>query len=345
MKTVYITLIIAAIITAYLFWNEFISHRVDEPAKQLATKLEVPWSINLMPDNSIILTERAGNVVIINETITRIKIDEVTSISEGGLLGLTLHPEFKNNSQLYLYYTYNSDGKTLNKVIRLQLINNELTNKTIIIDKIPGSGVHNGGRIKFGPDNKIYITTGDASNASLAQDLNSLGGKILRLNDDGTIPNDNPLTNSPVYSYGHRNVQGITWDDKGNMWASEHGPSAMDELNIITAGNNYGWPVITGDSKAEGMIAPIIQSGTDTWAPSGIIHHNGSIFFAGLRGQAVYEYKISNNSLVTHLKKEYGRLRDIIMDDKNYFYILTNNRDGRGVASSNDDLIIKTRLN
>ena len=337
------TIIIAAIIVSYLLWNEFFSKRVNEPAKQLVTNLNVPWSISILPDESIILTERAGNLVIINDTITRITINEVTSIGEGGLLGLTLHPEFETNKYIYLYYTYTLNGKTLNKVIRQQLINKTLTNTTIIIDNIPGASIHNGGRIKFGPDNKLYITTGDSANSSLAQNLNSLAGKILRLNDDGMIPADNPYNNSPVYSYGHRNPQGLAWDKDNNLWATEHGPSTMDELNYITPGSNYGWPVITGDMKAEGMKQPVINSGTDTWAPSGIAYYNGSLFFAGLRGQAVYEYNIERESLTEHFKKEYGRMRDIIIID-NYFYVLTNNRDGRGVPSNNDDIILKTSI-
>ena len=201
----------------------------------------------------------------------------------------------------------------------------------IIVDRIPGAPNHDGGRIKFGPDNFLYITTGDAQEPSLAQDRNSLAGKILRVTRDGDPVPDN-LFGTRIYSYGHRNPQGITWDNQGRLWETEHGSSATDELNLITPGKNYGWPEIRGDQTRAGMVSPVIQSGSQTWAPGGVAFLNGSIFFAGLRGSALYEYKINEKRLVEHFKNEYGRLRDVVVGPDNMLYVTTSNRDGRGNA-------------
>ncbi len=171
------------------------------------------------------------------------------------------HPEFEKNNYIYLYYTYKSDDQSLaNKVVRYRMQDESLIEQKLIIDGIPGAENHNGGRIKFGPDKLLYIATGDAGNANLAQDKNSLAGKILRLTDEGEIPRDNPFLNA-IYSYGHRNPQGIAWDEQGRLWETEHGASATDELNLIESGKNYGWPIIRGNENRYGMIAPIIQSG------------------------------------------------------------------------------------
>ena len=190
----------------------------------IADNLTIPWSIDWAPDGTIFFTERNGNLreiqdgVLLQEPLLSLGVGGV----EGGMLGITFDPNFEENNYLYLYYTYNEFLSTSNKVVRYQVTDGTVTEDKILIDKIPGGPFHDGGRIQFGPDGKLYITTGEAGNPSLSQDLNSLGGKILRINSDGTIPDDNPWENSPVYSIGHRNPQGIDWDESGNLVATEH---------------------------------------------------------------------------------------------------------------------------
>lgn len=314
----------------------------------IAQNLEVPWALAFLPDNSVLVTERPGRVRLIDKDgklkdVPIAVIEEVSTVAESGLHGIAIHPNFPQPSYIYLYYTYQAEKEqTLNRVARYQLKNNTLSDKKIIVDKIPGAPVHDGGRIKFGPDKLLYITTGDATNPSLSQDKNSLAGKILRVTADGNPAPGNPFGDL-VYSYGHRNPQGITWDDQGRLWSTEHGQSATDELNIIEPGKNYGWPDIRGDQKQEGLISPIIHSGLDTWAPAGAAFLNGSIFFAGLRGQALYEAKIDGKkaSLKEHFKSEYGRIREVVVGPDNMLYITTSNRDGRGKPAFDDDKIIK----
>jgi len=194
-------------------------------------------------------------------------VTDVAPRGEGGLLGIAVHPRFAENQLIYLYYTYERSGGLANKVVRFKFEGDSLVSGETVIENIPGATIHDGGRIKFGPDGFLYITTGDASVPESAQDRSSLAGKILRLKDDGSIPPDNPFPDSPVYSYGHRNPQGLAWDADEKLWATEHGSAATDELNLIEPGRNYGWPTIRGDETAPGMVSPVIQSGTTTWAP------------------------------------------------------------------------------
>jgi glucose/arabinose dehydrogenase len=315
----------------------------------IAENLEVPWALAFLPDGSILVTERAGRVRIVHKDGNLspnpvAKIEDVKQIGEGGLHGITLHPDFTNNHFVYVYYTYGQNIiGTQNRVVRFRYDQSTLIEKTIIVDMIPGALFHDGGRIKFGPDKMLYITTGDAQNPSLAQDINSLAGKILRVTDSGKPSLGNPFSNL-VYSYGHRNPQGITWDSLGRLWATEHGQSAKDELNLIDIGKNYGWPIIQGDEQKLGLETPILNSGADTWAPAGLAFINDSLFFAGLRGQALYETVIKNGQvteLKTHFKGEFGRIREVIVGPDNMLYITTSNRDGRGNPNANDDKIIK----
>ena len=270
-------------------------------------------------------------------------ISEVAHHGEGGLLGIVVHPDFARNQFIYVYYTYQDGENLANRVVRFRKQDKALLDKKIIINNIPGAANHNGGRIKFGPDGLLYITTGDASASDSAQNKNSLAGKILRLKDDGVVPVNNPFPDSPVYSLGQRNPQGLAWDSQGRLWATEHGSQAADELNLIQPGRNYGWPIIRGDEKTASLESPVIHSGDETWAPSGVAFLDGSLFFAGLRGQSVYEAVIKKQPVILHrhLNRNFGRLRDVILGPDGYLYLLTSNRDGRGVATAGDDQIIR----
>lgn len=246
----------------------------------LAENLDTPWAIDFLPDGKMIFTERGGQVSILeNGTTKTVGNIDVVEISESGLLGIAVDPEFSKNKYIYLYYTSQSG----NRISRFTL-NEKLENERVIIDNIPSGSIHNGGRIKFGPDGKLYITTGEAGNSQLAQDINSTGGKILRINKDGTVPPDNPFGNY-VYSYGHRNPQGLAWNpSNGELYSSEHGPTRNDEINIILKGGNYGWPLYQCYESPEGYIKPIMCYSNFTLAPSGIAYYNGNLYVAGLRG-------------------------------------------------------------
>lgn len=328
----------------------------------VAEDLEVPWEIEFSPDGRIFFTERSGALRIIEDGVLNpepVTILDVGTV-EGGLLGLALDPNFEQNNFLYLYYTYFEFPFTYNKVVRYTENNNILSNELILVDKIPGSVVHDGGRIKFGPDEKLYITTGDAGNANSAQDLNSLAGKILRINSDGSVPSDNPFSDSLVFSYGHRNPQGLDWDPiTGKLVASEHGPSgergfAHDEINVIEPGKNYGWPKVVGGEHDPEFVDPILHTGDDTWAPSGATFYDSDnisewenrFFVATLRGShlRMLDLDIENNQIVTSealFSGTYGRLRDASMGPDGNLYLLTSNRDGRGSPAENDDRILK----
>lgn len=315
----------------------------------IAQNILVPWEIAFLPDGEMLVTERSGQLLKIG-TKTKVvsQIQGVKHIGEGGLLGMALHPQFVRNHFIYLYSTtQESDGIT-NRVERYQLQNDTLSDRKVILAGIKGSANHDGGRMAFGPDGFLYITTGDAENSKLAQDPESLNGKILRIGDDGAIPSDNPFGNA-VYSLGHRNPQGLAWDKSGNLWQTEHGPSGTqtgyDEVNLIIKGGNYGWPEIKGDQTKPGLISPVIQSGSrDTWAPSGLAYLNGNLFFSGLRGEALYKAKIISGNrleLSVYFKKEFGRIRAVVVGPDGFLYISTSNTDGRGDPKPNDDKIIK----
>jgi glucose/arabinose dehydrogenase len=338
----------------------FVSTRNQSPPKEtanmppksanpsvIAENLEVPWEIVFLPDGNALITERSGRVRLFkNEVLEEnsvLSIQDVKAVGEGGLLGMTLHPQFSANHFVYLYYTY-SQGGIKNKVVRFTLEEDRLSfNKDVLIN-IPGSNFHNGGRIKFGPDNLLYVTTGDAENPQLAQNTSSLAGKILRITDEGEIPGDNPFGNE-IYSYGHRNPQGLAFDEAGNLWATEHGSSAQDEVNIIQKGGNYGWPDTAGTEEKEGAISPFVQSGSETWAPSGILSWGNYLFFVGLRGQALFRLDKESREITKYFQGEFGRLRTIVLGPDGYFYITTNNKDGRGTPKPQDDKIIRVSLN
>lgn len=317
--------------------------------EMIAENLVIPWEIVFLPNGDMLVTERPGKLLKVGSTTKVIKeIEGVKHIGEGGLLGMAIHPQFSSNNFIYLYLTTQEGGAITNRVERYKFLNDTLNDKKIILEGIKGSSNHDGGRMAFGPDGYLYITTGDAETPAFSQDKNSLNGKILRIRDDGSIPPDNPFDNA-VYSFGHRNPQGLSWDKNGNFWSSEHGPSGSqtghDEVNLIVKGGNYGWPDIRGDQTKDGMISPVINSGrSDTWAPSGMAYSESSLFFSGLRGEALYQAKITGDNkldLSEHFKKEYGRIRAVVVGPDGFLYISTSNRDGRGKVKTGDDKIIK----
>jgi glucose/arabinose dehydrogenase len=327
------------------------SEPIDPIQKQISTEIvaentTIPWEIVFLPNNKLLITERTGNILIIDQQTTeQIELTGIEHLGEGGLLGAAISPEFDNNNYIYLYYTTETEAGLENRVVRYELNENNLTQDQIILEGVPAAAYHDGGRIKFGPDGYLYITTGDAGNPDLSQNTNSLAGKILRILPDGSLPTDNPFDNE-IYSYGHRNPQGLTWDNLNRLWATEHGPSGAssgwDELNLILPGANYGWPEIIGDETQEGMQNPIIHSGGDeTWAPAGAAFFNGNVYFAGLRGETLYKYNIENNILTRYLTGKYGRLRAVVLGPDNYLYISTSNKDGRGNPIESDDRIIR----
>lgn len=320
----------------------------DQKIENFATNLDTPWEAVRLPDKSLLVTERAGQVkkITTDGTVQAIgTISNAKEIGEGGLLGMALHPNFPTNNFIYFYYTYASAGEnTKNRVERYVLIDNKLKSDKIIIDNIPGASNHNGGRLAFGPDNFLYITTGDAAQPSLAQDINSIAGKILRVTDDGSPAPQNPFNNA-VYSYGHRNPQGLAWRNN-ELWSVEHGPLGNDELNKIEEGKNYGWPEIRGDQSRNNMQNPIIHSGFGTWAPGSLIYLNNLFYFTGLRGSKLYSFDPENseNGLKEYFQNTYGRLRVILKDDNESMIIGTSNLDGRGSAQENDDKLLHIPL-
>jgi glucose/arabinose dehydrogenase len=290
---------------------------------------------------------------------------DVAAVGEGGLLGIALDPQFSTNHFAYVAYTFtDSSGDLKNQLVRLR---EDPANGKGAQDKVllvaGGGGNHDGGRVKFGPDGKLYWTLGETGNPDLAQDLTSLNGKILRLNSDGTIPEDNPFPGSAVYCYGNRNPEGIAWQPGTNrLYETEHGPSGgqfgvgQDEINYIEAGKNYGWPVIHGDMTQEGMVSPIRQSGpSETWAPAGCTFviggpWDGSFLFTGLRGQGLYRVGLDKSDPTKILTFEklysevYGRLRDVVQGPDSTIYVLTNNTDGRGNPKPGDDRILQLKF-
>ena len=309
--------------------------------KIIAKNLEVPWEIAIN-DDKIYISERGGTIVMIDgEDKTRKKVKlgaKLSDQAEAGLLGIAMPVDFAKTKTAYAYYSYQQDGAYYQRVVTIEEKNAGWEESSIILDQIPGGKFHQGGRIKIGPDDKLYVTTGDATKPEDAQDLKSLAGKILRVNLDGSIPSDNPFGDSPVYSYGHRNAQGLAWEDKGNFYATEHGDNAHDEINRIEAGKNYGWPVIEGDETANEMESPIVQSGDDTWAPSGMTYLRGQFFFTSLRGEGLRRFDPKNEK-VDQIIADVGRIRDAHATADG-IYIITNNTDGRGEPTEDDDRLI-----
>lgn len=315
----------------------------------VASHLNSPWSID-SSEESIYVSERDGYIVKINGSeTTRQTVNlsrPVNQLSESGFLGFILSPDFKDSNQAYAFHSYQEAGAVLNRIVILEERGGEWHETEALLEGIPGNIVHDGGRLAIGPDGMLYATTGDAGQGELAQDLNSLAGKILRLTLTGDVPEDNPFPNSYVYSYGHRNPQGLGWDPSGRMFSVEHGPSGEpgghDELNLIVPGGNYGWPHIIGDETKEGMKPPLYHTGDNTLAPSGMaLDEEGYILVTGLAGEKLVRFTPEGKEADALLEGE-GRIRDVRFFD-GQLYVITNNTDGRGVPGANDDRLMKLK--
>jgi aldose sugar dehydrogenase len=307
--------------------------------EDLVEGLETPWGIDFLPDGRMIFTERGGRVSVL-ENGERLTVGQAASreVGEGGLHGVAVDPDFDRNSFVYLYYTTGQD----NRVTRFVLRDNRLEDERVIIEGIPRARIHNGGRIRFGPDAMLYIATGDAAEPRLSQDRDSLAGKILRLNRDGSVPEDNPFGN-PVWAYGLRNPQGFDWHPAtGELYAASHGPTRRDEVNRIERGGNYGWPR-TCDQR--GDFIPAVRCYTEfTLAPAAVAFIGDDLYVAGLRGTQVRRLRIGDGKVVEEEQflSGMGRIREVIERD-GWLYVSTSNRDGRGRPRRGDDRIFRLR--
>src|SRR5690625_3545071 len=307
----------------------------------LAENLEAPWSIVFFNDTPLISERDTARILEMDASGNMREVGVVERAAsqggEGGLLGLAIH-----NDQLYTYLTTGPDNRIIRYDITGEPGSYQLDSPEELFIGIPAAGYHNGGRIGFGPDGMLYITTGDAQEPSQSQDLDSLAGKILRITPEGDIPDDNPFDDSPVYSYGHRNPQGLAWSEDGTMYSSEFGEDDWDELNIIEAGGNYGWPEVEGTGGEPDYIDPVQQWTPAEASPSAIEIHNDTIYMVALRGQRLWEIPLDDaESSTDYLAEEFGRLREATTAPDGSLWLLTNNTDGVGEPDENDDLLLR----
>lgn len=332
----------------------------------VARGLEVPWALAFVPDGRLFVSERPGRIRVIangqllSESVATLP---VALVEEAGLMGLVADPDFAHNGFLYVMYTYRGSGGELKtRVSRLTEHGNRAGNELVILEGIPAERFHIGGRLKFGPDGKLYVSTGDALASGLAQQLDSLAGKVLRVNPDGSVPPDNPFPESPVYSLGHRNVQGLAWHPVSRqLFITEHGPTGEfgacchDELNLVVSGANYGWPAVFGAAGDPRFVDPILESGNETWAPAGATFYtgsrlpgwDGSLFFAALRGSHVHriilkppDFRLVEADEILY-PGEFGRIREVVQGPDGLLYFATSNRDGRGAPGPEDDRVLR----
>ncbi|MBP6921580.1 PQQ-dependent sugar dehydrogenase [Candidatus Gracilibacteria bacterium] len=321
--------------------------------------LDVPWSIAFTSPTRILVTERSGSIRVIENGVLSekplIQFSEVSSNDEEGLMSLALDPDYENNKYMYTSYAYRGKNGMAVKVVRLTDRGDALTDTTVILDDIPAAKYHAGSRLAFGPDGKLYISTGDGTDKTTPQNLKSLGGKILRINADGTIPADNPREGNPVWSYGHRNPQGLSWIGE-QMYSSEHGPSVFDgpaggdEVNKIEKGGNYGWPLVSHLKTREGTVAPL-RVFTPAEAPASLMAYSGEmfpqyeghLFFGALKGEGIVVLSPEGDglALIGKIATSYGRIREVVEAPDGSIYFSTSNRDGRGTLQAGDDKIYR----
>ncbi|MHA6669292.1 PQQ-dependent sugar dehydrogenase [Homoserinimonas sp. A447] len=315
----------------------------------IASGLDAPWSVVRLANGSALISER--DTALIKELTPDGEVRDVGTIAgvqprgEGGLLGIDVL-ESGEGLWLYAYFTSDSDNRIVRMPVEGEAGSLSLGEASVVLSGIAKAGNHNGGRIKFGPDGMLYATSGDAGDASSSQDPESLNGKILRMTPEGAAPADNPTPGSLVYSLGHRNPQGIAWDDTGRLWAAEFGQNTWDELNVIQPSHNYGWPEVEGAAGVTGFDDPVYQWSTAEASPSGLAYVDNTFFLAALRGQALWAiYPVDTRvDAVAWFTAEYGRLRDAIPGPDGTLWVLTNNTDGRGNPVPDDDKLLEIRL-
>ncbi len=309
----------------------------ESSIKEIADNLDFPTSIGILPDGRILVSEQKGNIIFLNNNgtvLNNYRLDDYYFAEGAGLIGLTIHPKFDENNLFYIYYTYKNGEKIFNKILRLQEKNNTIINEKIMMDKIPASQLHNGGALKFGPDTKLYAAIGDNTVSESSQNLSSLAGKILRINDDGTTPQDNPFENSTIYSYGHRNVVGLVWDFNDKMlYASEAGRIGNDEINLIKPGGNYGWPIEECGNlennqllKPEFCFTPSIYPAGMTISNSTKLGYEGKLIVSTLKSQHLRIIDLYSKDQSTILTG-FGKLKDVAEDKEGSLYTITGNKD------------------
>ncbi|MCB8910310.1 MULTISPECIES: PQQ-dependent sugar dehydrogenase [Rhodococcus] len=321
----------------------------------VASGLDTPWGVAFLPGGSALVTERnTGRIVEITDGEVREvgRVGETLAQGESGLLGIAVSPTFDTDRFVYLYVTTGSD----NRVLRAVFDGTTLAEPEVILDGIPAGRIHDGGRMIFGPDGMLYVATGEAGRRELAQDPNSLGGKILRITGDGEPAPGNPDPASPVYSLGHRNVQGLAFDDRGRLWASEFGQNDVDELNLVTAGANYGWPVVEGAGGSDEFVDPVLTWPVSQASPSGLAWFEGSLWMATLRGERLWRIDVQDTDVqdtdvqgtaataTDFFVGEYGRLRTVVAAPDGSLWLTTSNRDGRGSPAGDDDRILRIEI-
>lgn len=311
----------------------------------IARGLEVPWGIAFLPDGSALVTERdSGRVLRITGTTVREvgRVDEARPAGEAGLLGVAVSASYAQDKRVFLYTTADQD----NRVLRTTLEKGRLGRMQPILTGIPKAINHDGGRLLFGPDGMLYVSTGEAGQPQLAQDRGSLGGKILRITPDGDPAPGNPDPRSPIWTWGHRNVQGLAFDDDGRLWASEFGQNTFDELNLIEKGRNYGWPIVEGKGDRPDLQDPQVTWSTDEASPSGLAFVDGRLWLGALRGERLWRIDLSGKGARDEkgfFVGDYGRVRTVAAAPDGNLWVTTSNRDGRGDPGKDDDLILLVR--